>query len=153
MKADSTVEGWGFNDHGQTTIPVGLSNVIAVAAGHAHSLALKSEGTVVAWGYNSDGQASVPTGLSNVTAIAAGAFHSLALTRTIRPVIVMGQRVPGLGFQLTVTGEVGREYILQGSTNLLTWFPILNFACTNLSTVVVDPSALNHDQLFYRVAR
>jgi len=54
-----------------------------IAAGHAHSLALKSDGTVVAWGCGSapidDGQCNVPSGLSGVTAISAGSIHSLAL--------------------------------------------------------------------------
>ncbi len=54
--------------------------VPAIAAGGAHSLALKSDGTVVAWGDNSAGQRSVPSGLSGVTALAAGGFHSLALS-------------------------------------------------------------------------
>jgi hypothetical protein len=56
-----------------------LSNVIAIAAGNAHALALKSDRTVVAWGQNSFGQTNVPAGLSNVVAIAAGYAHNLAL--------------------------------------------------------------------------
>ena len=35
---------------GQSDVPAGLSNVVAVAAGGQHSLALKADGTVVAWG-------------------------------------------------------------------------------------------------------
>ncbi|MCU6797875.1 DUF5011 domain-containing protein [Paenibacillus sp. WQ 127069] len=50
-----------------------------IAAGAAHSLALKSDGTLIAWGSNSQGQTSVPAGLNGVVAIAAGDFHSLAL--------------------------------------------------------------------------
>jgi Regulator of chromosome condensation (RCC1) repeat/Bacterial Ig domain len=55
--------------------------VTAIAAGFAHSLALKGDGTVVAWGcLNADvGQCNVPSGLSGVTAIAAGFYQSLAL--------------------------------------------------------------------------
>jgi uncharacterized repeat protein (TIGR01451 family) len=60
-------------------VPVGLSGVIAIAAGTSHSLALKADGTVVAWGINQFGQSSVPADLSGVTAIAAGIYHSLAL--------------------------------------------------------------------------
>ena len=57
-----------------------LENVIAVAAGAEHSLALTSAGTVVAWGSNAAEQTTVPTAaLSGITAIAAGWNHSLAL--------------------------------------------------------------------------
>jgi hypothetical protein len=62
-------------------MPVGLSNVMAIAGGTFHSLALKSNGTVVAWGAVGwdYGQTNVPAGLSNVVAIAGGSSHSLAL--------------------------------------------------------------------------
>ena len=33
LKADGTVVGWGYNGYGQTTIPAGLTNVVAIAAG------------------------------------------------------------------------------------------------------------------------
>ena len=36
------VKGWGGNDSGQSTTPSGLSNVVAIAAGYQHSLALVS---------------------------------------------------------------------------------------------------------------
>jgi alpha-tubulin suppressor-like RCC1 family protein len=58
---------------------VGLSGVLAIAAGYSHSLALKSHGTVVGWGRDNAGQATPPDGLNRVVAIAAGAYHSLAL--------------------------------------------------------------------------
>ena len=73
------VAAWGANWYGQTTVPAGLSNVVAVAAGASHSLALRADGTVAAWGDNSAGQTTVPVGLSNVVAVAAGGYHSLAL--------------------------------------------------------------------------
>ncbi|MGA2750043.1 MAG: hypothetical protein ABSG59_14820 [Verrucomicrobiota bacterium] len=79
LKADGTVNGWGDNTYGQTTIPAGLTNVVAIAAGYEHSLALKADGTVVAWGDNGYGDTDVPGGLTNVVAIAAGEIHSLAL--------------------------------------------------------------------------
>ena len=97
----STVWAWGANDFGMlgdgTTTrrhaPVqtqGLTNVIAIAAGDTHSLALRGDGTVWAWGDNGNGaigdgtdtQRLTPVqtqGLSNVVAIAAGDYHSLAL--------------------------------------------------------------------------
>ncbi len=59
------VDGWGV---GVGTIPDGLTNVVAVAAGSydsgSHNLALKAEGTVVAWGNNRYGQTNVPAGLT-----------------------------------------------------------------------------------------
>ncbi len=92
---------WGNNSSGQlgngstlksafpTTVSA-LDEVIAVAAGGEHDLALLSDGTVMAWGANHHGQlgngtttnSDVPVpveGLSEVTAVAAGAEFSLAL--------------------------------------------------------------------------
>ena len=59
------------------------SNIIAIAAGSKHTLALKQDGTVWAWGDNSSGQLGDGTtthrtspvqvpGLTGVSAIAAG---------------------------------------------------------------------------------
>jgi len=70
---------FGENWRGQTNVPLGLSNVTALAAGGSHNLALLGNKTVVAWGDNAYGQAGVPSGLTNVTAVAAGGSHSLAL--------------------------------------------------------------------------
>lgn len=54
---------WGYNGAGETTVPGGLSNVVAIAAGWEQSLALMAEGRVVAWGSNPHGQTHVPPGL------------------------------------------------------------------------------------------
>ncbi|MGD0538903.1 MAG: LamG-like jellyroll fold domain-containing protein, partial [Verrucomicrobiota bacterium] len=65
---------WGWNYFGQTTVPSGLTNVVAIAGGFSHSLALQADGAVVEWG-----RETVPSGLTNVVAIAAGSSHDLAL--------------------------------------------------------------------------
>jgi len=102
LKADGTVWAWGNNNYGQVgngttnaaqTVPVqvtNLTNVVAVAAGGWHSLALRADGTVWAWGRNNYGQAgngttnaaqTVPvlaTNLFGVLSLAAGEYHSLA---------------------------------------------------------------------------
>jgi alpha-tubulin suppressor-like RCC1 family protein len=73
------VVGWGVHDGSQTVAPDSLDGVIDVAAGGAHTVAVKQDGTVVAWGSDEDGQSSVPPGLRNVVAVAAGTYHSAAL--------------------------------------------------------------------------
>jgi len=112
LKEDGTVLAWGNNFNGQlgngssgldsdSNVPVQVSNlsgVKAIAAGYAHSLALKEDGTVRTWGANGAGQlgngssgldsdSNVPvrvktasgTTLSGIKAIAAGYAHSLAV--------------------------------------------------------------------------
>jgi alpha-tubulin suppressor-like RCC1 family protein len=64
------------NDSGQTQ---GVTNVVQVAAGGYHTVAVKGDGTVVAWGRNDDGQATVPAGLTEVTQVAAGGYHTVAV--------------------------------------------------------------------------
>jgi hypothetical protein len=70
---------WGDDTYGQATVPAGLSNVLAVACGAGHTMAMRSDGTVVVWGRNWYGQTNVPPGLTNVVSIAAGPEHCLAL--------------------------------------------------------------------------
>jgi alpha-tubulin suppressor-like RCC1 family protein len=103
LRSDGSVWGLGYGGYGMLGdvcrsnpcfSPVrvdGLSDIVAIAAGGEHALALRSDGTVWAWGWNVYGQlgnstcASVcatpmqVTGLTNVEAIAAGSSHSLAL--------------------------------------------------------------------------
>jgi alpha-tubulin suppressor-like RCC1 family protein len=68
----------------------GLQDVVRIAAGAGHSLAVNSSGTVWAWGDNTSGElgnaatedSNVPVrvaGLEQVAGIAAGVGHSLAL--------------------------------------------------------------------------
>jgi hypothetical protein len=56
--------------------PTNLQDIVAIAAGEAHGLALRSNGVVVSWG-NTPGQL---TSWKNVVAIAAGDSNSLGLT-------------------------------------------------------------------------
>ena len=79
-RADSTVVEWGDSiSYDDTGVPADLTNVVAVAAGGVHSLALSVDGTVIAWGLNWWGQTDVPADLTNVVAVAAGWNHSVAL--------------------------------------------------------------------------
>jgi alpha-tubulin suppressor-like RCC1 family protein len=79
LRSDGTVFGWGDGRQGQTAVPAGLGDVIAICAGDSQGLALKADGTVASWGLGGP----PPPGLSNVVAISAGNTfgHDLALTR------------------------------------------------------------------------
>jgi len=85
---DSTV----WNSSSEPKQVSGLSHVTAVAAGGAHSAAVKEDGTVWAWGYNGTGQlgnygkesSSIPVqvkGLTDIKAIASGSTHLVALKK------------------------------------------------------------------------
>jgi alpha-tubulin suppressor-like RCC1 family protein len=104
LKADGTVSSWGSNSFqslgdpaiasgGVRTTPgrvANLADIVAVAAGADHGLALKNDGTVWSWGRNSVGQLGDGTAtqraapvqvlnLTGVIAIAAGGDTSLAV--------------------------------------------------------------------------
>ncbi len=108
---------WGENSRGQATVPPGLTNVVAVAAGRVHALALTGDGRVVAWGNNLYGQTNVPPDLTNAVAIAAGAGHNLALTAEGR-VVAWGlndagqTRVPSLGSARVIAVAAGMFHSL-----------------------------------------
>ena len=89
-----SVVAWGYNAYGQSTVPAGLSGVVAIAAGEQHTVALKQNGAVVAWGATGQGQTNVPPGLSGVVAIAAGSLHTLAL-KSAGTVVAWGRNDEG----------------------------------------------------------
>jgi alpha-tubulin suppressor-like RCC1 family protein len=68
---------WGSTPIGLMSLPVAVTNAVAVSAGSLHNLALRRDGAVVAWG--AANQISVPAGLANAVAVSAGGDHSLAL--------------------------------------------------------------------------
>jgi hypothetical protein len=77
--ASGTVVAWGDNSFEQSTVPPTLADVVAIAGGGLHSLALRSDGTVVGWGDSGFGETNAPIDLTNAVAIAAGFSRSLAL--------------------------------------------------------------------------
>ena len=112
LKKDGTVWSWGYNGYGRlgdgTTdtkyYPVQvvtgeqksstgfLENIIQIAAGSNHNLALAKDGTVWSWGYGPHGElgngktsnSSLPVkviGVSDVVSIAAGYYNSFAVRK------------------------------------------------------------------------
>lgn len=146
LKSNGTVVAWGvasgirnplppYNTTNLAAIvPVGLSNVIAVAAGDYLSLALKADGKVVSWGGYTSGTlgtpwdvsvvfTNVPANLSNVVAIAAGTDQSLALKSDGRVVAWSnGTNVPsGLSNVIAIacSGDLGLA--LQTNGRVVAW--------------------------------
>jgi alpha-tubulin suppressor-like RCC1 family protein len=142
LKSDGTVWGWGANERGQlgdgstvdrnTPVRVGESeefdDVVAIAMGSAHGLALKSDGTVWGWGYNEFGQLgngstdneTAPvqvSGLTDMVAIACGTVHSMAL-KSDGTLYVWGNG----GYDQLGDGETGNQLtpkvILTGVTGI-----------------------------------
>ncbi len=79
----------GNDDFGQLNPNEPATNIVAIAAGDWHTLALRADGGVMAWGSDINGQCEVPSNLGHVVAIAAGGYHSMAL-RDDGQVIVWG---------------------------------------------------------------
>lgn len=146
LRSDGTVWAWGDNSSGQLGTGViggvedepvqvgagvvGFENIKAIAAGGAHSLALKSDGKVWAWGENANCQlgngnplcgidSAIPTkvqksgggDLNDIISINAGFAHSLAIQKDALGVITVwswGNNSQGqLGYD---TLGVDREY-------------------------------------------
>ena len=118
---------WGDNSGGQLNIPLGMSNVVSLAAGRYHSLGLLSDGTVLAWGTNTYGQLNVPIGLNDVVAIAANDSDCLAL-KSDGTVVGWGQNyagqanVPwGLGEVIAISQGPGHNLALRSDGTVAAW--------------------------------
>ena len=98
----------GDNRLGQINAPWDATNLLAVAAGGWHSLALGRDGRLIAWGLNSSGQCAVPGWLTNALAIAAGGYHSLAIDSTCK-VVTWGANDTG---QLTVPSSLSNVWAI-----------------------------------------
>jgi alpha-tubulin suppressor-like RCC1 family protein len=103
LKGDGTVWAWGSNlfdqlgDNGVTfltaTLPVrvfGLTNITAISAGYAHSIARRGDGAVFTWGQNLQGQLGDGTtaeriapvqvpGVSGAVAVSTGVYNTHAI--------------------------------------------------------------------------
>jgi alpha-tubulin suppressor-like RCC1 family protein len=169
LQGDSTVLGWGGNRYGQATgVPSTapdysatgqvmvagqvLSNVIAIAAGANHSLALKNDGTVVAWGDNYYGQTSVPAEVSNVVAIAAGGNQSLAIKSDLK---VDSITLESQGAVIRFHTFAGQTYLVEYSPDLspTNWGPVASGSVSGdgHEAAVTDIAPRVAGSRFYRI--
>lgn len=107
--------------------PADLTNLIAIAAGTGHSLALRDDGTVTAWGNNTFGQTNIPTGLADVVAIAAGSSHNVAL-KADGTVVAWGDNTygqtmvpPGLSGVRAIAGASSYNLALKDDGTVVGW--------------------------------
>jgi hypothetical protein len=136
-------------------VPQSATNVVAIAAGYGHCLALKSDGTVVAWGYSSDGETALPGDLKNVVGIAAGGYHSLALVwdGTPRSQAPLAEPAWGpAGFSVSLPTRSGAVYLLEYKNSLTdtNWIGLPLVAGNGGLVRLSDPAA-SGQQRFYRV--
>lgn len=125
--AVTPVVAWGDDSAGQLAVPPAATNVVALASGGDHCLALRTDGSVVAWGDNTYGQNQVPASVSNVVAVAEGDTDSLAL-RSDGTIVAWGDNTYGqthvsvsaAGAVQITGGTTGNEALLPNGT-MVTW--------------------------------
>jgi uncharacterized repeat protein (TIGR03806 family) len=95
--------------------------------------------------------------LVSANAFEAGYINSVAATAqfTIITNLLFGSPVftPAGGFQVLFTAPTGYAYVLQASTNLLTWVPVATNSPTASTFNWVDPGASNYPARFYRIVQ
>lgn len=119
LRGDHTVGAWILGSFP----PEEIEDVIQLATGNSHVLALTRAGTVVAWGDNAYGQTSVPPDLADVTAIAAGADHSLALKRdgTVVSWGTLSAVPPDLANVVAIAAGAAHNLVLKADGTVVAW--------------------------------
>jgi alpha-tubulin suppressor-like RCC1 family protein len=166
LKRDGTVWSWGYNQDANAGVlgngsetdnytparVAGLSDVVAISAGMAHSMALKKDGSVWVWGSNYFGQLGNKTlakslvpvqvkSLREITAIAAGSEHCVALQKD-GTVWVWGntgcalplrdntfkqlRRIEGLSDVTSIAAGNGMSYAIQRDGSAWAWGAFAN---------------------------
>ena len=92
----------------------------------------------------------------NASAFETGYDNSVAASALflVQPLDFTGESfLANQQFQMSFAGVPGSNYVLQATTNFVTWVPIsTNLAVTNLFNLV-DPGATNYPYRFYRVVQ
>jgi len=117
------VVAWGANFFGQTDVPAGLSNVVAISAAEYHTLALKRDGTLVAWGRSYLGEdVTPPASLSNVVAIATSASRDVVISVSAGASLEISAKTSEAGqVTISLSGAPNKVYAIEASVDLETW--------------------------------
>jgi alpha-tubulin suppressor-like RCC1 family protein len=97
-----SVVAWGSNDYGERNVPASATNIVALAAGPVHTLALTEDHTLLAWGAS---DVIPPPGISNLVTIAASGFHSMGI-RPDRSLWVWSPQAPVANFPASATNLI-----------------------------------------------
>jgi hypothetical protein len=154
-EASDIIHMWGNNSNGQSTPSTVISRneIVSIAAGSRHNIALNKNGTVMLWGYNQNGQLNAPQGLADVEAISAGTDHSLAL-KTDGTVVSWGWNthgqtvVPvGLADVVSVSGGSVHSLALRKDGSVVAWGADNNPGIADVPAGLSDVKAIAAGQL------
>ena len=106
----------------------------------AHPTGLASDNTLAQDSYSGDGISNLQKYLTGMNPLIWDNLH-----------FVGAQHLTNGTCDLTLFGEVGHNYSLLASTDLVNWTPILSFACTNATMDVFDADAKTYPARFYRL--
>jgi hypothetical protein len=147
LRDNGTIIAWGNNANGQTNVPSGLSNVVAIAAGGAQAMALRRDGTVTNWGATGG---SIPGNLTNAMAVAAGYVHGVAL-RNDATVVSWGNNSNGQTNVPTWLGPV-KLIAAGGNQSLASMFSALVQYPVDVSKdllLIYNTNSLNSSNVLY----
>jgi hypothetical protein len=93
--------------------------------------------------------------LTGSLSVGGGTGQVLAGIYTVQlPPVMLGTASPQSlnmnGLNLSLQGAIGSNYLIEASTDLISWSPILYFSTTNSPFYFTDPSATNSSMQFYR---
>jgi len=151
LRTNNTVVAWGQ----PPTLPAGLNNIAAIAAGPNHGLALTSAGAVIAWGDDPSGATTVPNSLPRAFAIAASWRHSAALATgsvSVAAARLVNPRLTGNNFFVSLASQTGVTYVLECKDSFAdsSWTPVSTVTGTGSQVTLTNNSASSARRL-YRV--
>lgn len=130
-----------FDGAAPIEIPAPATNIVAIAAGRYHIVALRADGALIAWGENSVGQTNAPI-LEGIIGIAAGGSQSLAL---------IGPAAPRVGIRSSTVSvgegsDVSLNFAVAGAPPLAaSWqFNNTNLSGANNYYCFIPTAATNH---------